>query len=193
MDVAEAQADHYERAEVLARLDNLSDIEVAKITLMSERLAMHGTKPEDLRQEAFRRMLEDEKPRRWPRHVPLEAFMHETMRSIASANKKALPARYELNEADADIGLADRPEAVTPSHEAHAEALDEAKRIRQDVLALFEDDPVAALVAEGKMSDMQGQELCELAGISTAELATVNTRILRRIKAAYPEGWNRDG
>lgn len=192
MDVAEAQVDHYEPGEVLARLESLSDTDIAKIKLMSERLASHGMMPEDLRQEAFRRALDEEKPRRWPRDVPIGAFMYQTMRSIASANRKALPTRIELNEADADVGLADRPEAVAPSHEALAEALDEARRIRQDVLALFEDDPVAALVVEGKMADMQGQELCELAGISTAELATVNSRILRRIKGAYPKGWNRD-
>jgi len=193
MDVAEAQADYYDAGEVLARLQNLSDADVAKIKLMSERLASHGMMPEDLRQEAFRRALDDEKPRRWPRDVPIGAFMYQSMRSIASANRKALATRFELNEADADVGLADRPEAITPSHEAHAEALDEARRIREDVLSLFEDDSVAALVVEGKMADMQGQELCELAGISTAELATVSTRILRRIKAAYPKGWNRNG
>lgn len=193
MDVAEAQADHYQAGEVLARLQNLSNTEVAQIKLMSERLATHGMQPEDLRQEAFRRMIDEEKPRRWPRNIPFGAFMHQTMRSIAWANRKARSTRFELNEADADVGLAERPEAVVASHEVHAEAQDEARRIRQDVLSLFDDDQVAALVVEGKMADMQGQELCELAGITTSELATVNTRILRRIKGAYPKGWNRDG
>jgi hypothetical protein len=60
------------------------------------------------------------------------------------------------------------------------------------VLALFDDDPVAQVLVEGIMEDMEGQELCELAGIDTEQLATKRKLIRRRIDRAFPRGWHHD-
>ena len=69
----------------------------------------------------------------------------------------------------------------------------ECERIRKQVLSIFEDDPVAQILTEGIIAELEGKELCELAGISAAELATKRRLIRRRINSAFPQGWHHDG
>lgn len=189
MDVVAAQAEHFTNDEVSGLLRNISDADRLRVARMSARLAVNGLSADDLRQEAYRRMLEVDAPRLWPRDVTFATFMFNTMRSIRSAFLKSAIRREEINEADGDVNLIDRPEAVSPSFETDILGDEVASQIRNTVLARFEDHEVAFVVMEGKMAGLKGQDLCELADITKDELATVNRLIQRRINQSFPNGW----
>lgn len=67
-----------------------------------------------------------------------------------------------------------------------------ARRIREKILQLFVDDEVAKTVVEGIMLGWEGDDLCELAGIDKAALATKRRLISRRIARSFPNGWHHD-
>ena len=62
------------------------------------------------------------------------------------------------------------------------------KRITQAIIGLFEDDPVAQVMVEGIMENMEGEELRELAGLTKLAFASKWRPICRRIEQAYPNG-----
>lgn len=189
MDVVAAQTEHFTNDEVSGLLRNMSDADRVRVASMSVRLAVSGLSADDLRQEAYRRMLEVEAPRFWPRDVAFATFMFNTMKSIRSAFLKSARRREEVNEADGDVKLVDRPEAASPSFETDILGDEKAGQIRNAVLATFKDHEVAFMVMEGKMAGLKGQDLCELADITKDELATVNKLIQRRMKQSFPDGW----
>lgn len=184
------KADYWSADEVREHLSEMSETDLLRIQLMSDALAYRDISPEELQQEAFRRALEVEAGRRWPKHVPLAAFMYQSMRSIMSSLAGAASRRMEVNEAEGGLILADLSEGAVSSCEGSMLEEDEAARIKQRVLEVFHDDETAQLILEGKMADMKGKELCELASISGDELATVNRRIKRGLARAFPKGWS---
>ncbi len=82
MDAAASSVEYYLPEEVLERLNAISDADVARLVGISRRLARSGLSSDDLLQETFKRVLETEKPRRWPRDLDLGPFFFGVMHSI---------------------------------------------------------------------------------------------------------------
>ncbi len=61
--------------------------------------------------------------------------------------------------------------------------------IRGEVLALFDDDPVAHDIVEGRMEDLSADELRELTGLDQKAYDSKLRLIRRRINNKYPKGW----
>lgn len=141
-----------------------------------------------LRQEALYKAFSGE--RRCRRDLSVVQFLAGAMRSLVSSTKKAAKRRPTVSLEVVAEATGDEPVGDDP-HEQLVQAR-ECERIRQEVLAVFDDDPDAQLLVDGIMEEMEGQELCELAGIDTGELAAKRRFIRRRIDRAFPRGWHHD-
>lgn len=189
----EIEVEYWSQSEVLERFGALTEVDLLRVKLVADRLAYGNVSAEDLQQEAFRRAIELENPRRWPKHVGFGAFMHGTMRSIMDSYAGASWRAEEINESDGRFMLAERPEATTPSFEVGLLDHEAATIRRTTILAVFHKDKEAQEVLEGMMAELRGKELCELADLAPDELATVRKRINRGLAREFPEGWNRHG
>jgi DNA-directed RNA polymerase specialized sigma24 family protein len=141
-----------------------------------------------LRQEALYKALSGERQCR--RDGDVVTFLARSMRSITWSGKKAAKRRPTVSLEDVGGAIVDDAADDDP-HEQLVQA-QECQRIREEVLALFDDDPDTRLLVEGIMLGMEGQELCELVSIDTGELATKRRLIRRRIERGFPQGWHHD-
>lgn len=175
----------------MLRLGELSDDHWRRINRLALTLAQSEPDGNDLRQRAVLSVIEGN--RRWPRAIDPVTFLYHAMRSLISSDrnavKRANTVALELVD-DTDIRASMGPDE--PSAEDAALMEQRSALIRNSVLALFEDDETTKLVLEGIMADMQGNELCELAGIDASNLATRRRLIQRRIQKAFPRGWHYD-
>lgn len=144
---------------------------------------------EDLLHEAFCRALDGR--RRCPSNVDLFRFFAEAMRSISSDALKAEkrhPTLYLVSDTDSEENAYDPPDEQ-PSAEEALVTSQEVSRIKQAIIFLFEDDPVAQIMVEGKMEGMDGEELRALTDLDMTAFASKQKLIRRRINKAFPEGW----
>ena len=143
---------------------------------------------EDLLQEAFTRAVAGS--RQCPADVDVIAFLAETMHGIASDAAKSL-ARHPERRAIAlmtEDGLVVDPPDCRPNAEQALESDGEVKRITQEVLARFEDDPVAQMMVEGIIEGMEGEELRSLVDLTTIAFASKRRLIRRRLELSFPDG-----
>lgn len=145
-------------------------------------------KADDLLQEACRRALDGS--RRCPRNLDLFKFLDGTMRSIASDTLKAEKRHPHLSLVSVIDGEEDtyEPPDEQPSAEDALIGEQEVARIKQAILLLFEDDPVAQIMVEGIMEDMDGEELRALTELDKTAFASKRRLIKRRTEKAFPEG-----
>jgi hypothetical protein len=144
--------------------------------------------PADLRQEAVRRTAAG--TRKCPRAVPVVVFLSGVMRSIASADRKALGRASGLAIVRRDdSGLTPELDDPRLSPEDRIIRNERCAELRKSVLALFEDDLVAQTLADGMMSEMEGKELRELVDLDEDGFATKRRFVRRRIDKAFPNGW----
>lgn len=130
--------------------------------------------------------------RRFNRAHPIEANLHETMRSIASSWYKARKRKPEISLEDLissetdgqdplEVFLAPDDMQSSPEDElAHKQEMDA-------ILALFDDREDAQLVVLGRAEGLQGKELADSVGIDQATLASVMRLVTRRLA-----GYRRD-
>lgn len=143
----------------------------------------------DLLQEAFARALSGS--RKCPRHVDVVRFLAEAMHSISSDAAKERQRHPELQAVSlfaSDGMLALDPPDCSANAEQQLASDGEVKRITRAIVALFDDDPVAQVMVEGIMEDMEGEQLRELAGLTKLAFASKRRLIRRRIEQAYPDG-----
>lgn len=149
----------------------------------------HPVEAEDLLHEACCRALDGR--RRCPSNVDLFRFFAEAMRSISSdalkAEKRHLTL-YLVSDTDSEENAYDPPDEQPNAEEALVTA-QEVSRIKQAIIFLFEDDPVAQIMVEGKMEGMDGEELRALTDLDMIAFASKQKLIRRRINKAFPEGW----
>jgi RNA polymerase sigma-70 factor (ECF subfamily) len=144
--------------------------------------------PEDLRQQAFERAIDDS--RACPRNVTVVRFLSEAMRSIASDTSEAMRRQLEFQAVplvDEDGAAIDVPDQE-PNPEERLIGLGEAKGISATILALFADDPIAETIVLGIMEDMDGEELRALTELDKTAFASKRRLIRRRITNAFPRG-----
>lgn len=185
---------HLSVAEVDNALRNLSDIEWYRLQTISKSLARtYPLEAEELLHEACCRALDGS--RNCPRHVDIIQFLAGAMKSIASdtlkSEKRYPKLRLVLNSEDDDEEILDLPDDRL-NVEEELEQEHEAGLIRKRILDLFHDDPIAQIMVEGIMEDMEGEELQGLTSLDKTAFESKRKLIRRRIVKGFPEGWKND-
>jgi hypothetical protein len=177
-------------AEIIDGLRNLSAADIIKFKKGSQYLSYGGARPpEDLRNEAVRRAAAG--TRRCPRGLPIVVFLFGAMRSIAWSDRRTLRRGPKLTIVPKEHSAgASAFGGVDPrlSPEERMILTQELAETKRKILALFEDDALAHLLAEGMIDEMEGQELRELVGLNEKEFASKRRFVRRRIEKAYPNG-----
>lgn len=146
--------------------------------------------PDALLGEAVARALAG--ARKFNRGHPIEANLHETMRSIASSWHKARKRRPEISlqdligsddDAPDPLEVLTAPEGTQPSPQQELEF----KQEMDAILALFADREDAQMVVLGRFEGIQGKDLADFADIEQAKLASVLRLVSRRL-SGYRRG-----
>jgi DNA-directed RNA polymerase specialized sigma24 family protein len=145
---------------------------------------------EDLLQEAFARALEND-GRHCPADVDVVRFLAEAMRSIANGEYEKAKLRPSLiplaNHGDQQNDT-DPPDPAIGAEDWLAREQYAALR-RREILALFDDQPLARDIIQGRMKDMSPTEIRELTGLDATAYASQLKLIRRRIYNKFPKGW----
>lgn len=146
--------------------------------------------PEELLQQAF--LLALNGSRRCPTHVDVVPFLVGAMRSIAHGELEKTMSRPTVVPASSSehyqAEYLNYPDPAANVEDVIVGQYNVAAAHRA-VLALFEDDPQARDIVEGRMAGLSPEELRELTGLDPTAYASKCRLIRRRIDKAYPEGW----
>jgi DNA-directed RNA polymerase specialized sigma24 family protein len=190
---AKATATVRSRDEIADAIGGFTPAQLAKLRKVAQYYS-YAMPADDLLQEAFARALGGD-DRHCPADVDVVRFLAEAMRSIANGEYKKARSRPTLiaiaNHGNPPAGgpaPLDPPDLAVGiddwlSREQHAAAL------RKEAFALFEDDPLARDILEGRMAEMTADELRELTGLDETAYASKLKLIRRRIDAKFPKGW----
>lgn len=167
-------------AEVVEALNRLTKAALLRLKRIGQLRAagLSGTGWDDLLNEAICRALSGD--RRWPKGVPFVAFLAQTMRSIASEERRRIrtqPSSTGTKEASDDSrGVAqEAAEDLTP------ERLLLAKDAIRRIEALFADDPLALEVLNGLALGLEPDEIMERTGSTKTQYASAQRRIRRQL------------
>jgi len=132
--------------------------------------------------------------RNCPRDVPIMAFFVQTMRSIASHDRKQRSRLQPMK----DEGLPENSTAEDQVGENATQLNPEDALIQQQEVAdinaihdLFDGDAEAQMVLLGWQDDLRGAALREATGLDQAQLDYAIKRIRIKMRNAYPNGWIR--
>jgi DNA-directed RNA polymerase specialized sigma24 family protein len=137
----------------------------------------------DLLQEAISRALAGE--RKWPRDVPLVAFLAQTIRSIA--NDCWRRSRVALVDPQSDGDSAELVIDGVADNHFDPEREVAARLAIERVEKIFSDDTTALAIIYGLGEGQSPAEIQLEAGINKTEYATAQRRIRRRIAKALEE------
>jgi DNA-directed RNA polymerase specialized sigma24 family protein len=174
--------------EIREAIEAFTDVEWRRVRKAAEYWAhVRRVDVDDLMHDALERALDGR--RQCPRDISVLAFLSGGMRSISSGENKARAGRAEVHLVAEDGRLiVDPPDDRQTPAEA-AEWWQEAARIKQAFLDLFEGDLVAQTMLEGIMEGMEGDELRGLTDLDVKGFASKRRLIRRRIDGAFPKGW----
>ncbi|MFO1126615.1 MAG: RNA polymerase subunit sigma-24 [Methylocystis sp.] len=145
---------------------------------------------DDLLQEAFVRALADD--RRCPTNIAIVRFLAGVMSSIANGEYEKVKARPSLValacHGDPQYGAVDPLDPGIGPEDWLAREQHAAER-RKEILTLFDDDPQARDIIEGRMAGMDADELRELTGLDAVGYDSKLRLIRRRIVKKFPKGW----
>jgi hypothetical protein len=180
----------YSAAEAADLVRSMSDVDKVRFVKASHYYSFGGARsPKDLRQEVIRRTIEG--VRRCPIGISMVTFLNQAMRSIAFSDRKAVERAPKLIAVPNDGPGSGVLDGIDPRLSPEDLMIQEATRseIKAAVLAVFDDDAVGAVLAEGIMEGMEGEELRELVDLGVKEFATKRRFVRRRIDKAFPRGW----
>jgi DNA-directed RNA polymerase specialized sigma24 family protein len=143
----------------------------------------------DLLQEAFTRAMDG---RACPADVGIVKFLTQTMRSVASGEGEKSEHKLQRVSANASAAVAQKVSNFrdsAPSAEHQIVSEETVAEIRSAVLALFDDDPAAQLIAEGLMDGNDGEELRAVCELDVTAYNSKRRLVRRRIEKAFPKGW----
>ena len=151
-------------------------------------IGLHAVDWRDLLHEAIARLLEG--TRQWPRDVPLVAFLHGTMRSIASDHWRRLERPVVVAESEMGAGgevdgsvVGNAPD-VANQPERRVSAAETLARIEE----VFRGDDEALKVLAGMASGKSPKEIQEETGMNETRYASTQRRIRRRLGREFREG-----
>jgi hypothetical protein len=185
-------AEHLAYEEVLAALDRLTPLELARLSGI-ERGHLAGTDFGDgeLLQEAMDAALFEEK--KCPRTVPFLAFLAQSMRNIAGRRRVALAWQVPPEDAKTGDGKDKSPlRDPTPNAEdvmIKAEQNRRASEVWAKLGPQYSADEEMSMVLLGWEDDMRGEKLRDFVGVDQARLDYVIKKIRRIARRAYPKGW----
>lgn len=139
--------------------------------------------PDDLLQESFSKALEEK--RKCPADLNVVVFLCGTIKSLASneveRRKRRLKAEaLETTTEHYDLLTSAAPDPTISVEESIIEQ--EAEKVFYDRLSEeFENDEEGYLVLLGMFEGLRGGKLCEAAGVTATELATIRKRIKRKL------------
>lgn len=185
----EPAAAYLSTADIESALLALPEVGWIRLRKIADVLArIYPVEAEDLLHEACCRALDGR--RHCPSNVDLFRFLGEAMKSIASDTLKAVKRHPELHLVsitDDEESTYDPPDEQPNAEETLVRA-QEVSRIRQAILNLFEDDPVAHIMVDGIMEGMDGEDLRAFTELDKTAFASKRRLIKRRIEKAFPEG-----
>jgi DNA-directed RNA polymerase specialized sigma24 family protein len=190
-------AEQLSAEEVLAAFEALSaDDKVKLIAIERKFLGGTGRQQGELYREALCRALLGE--RHCPRTVPVMAFLVETMRSIASHDRKQqrrvtlLDAKDEIGEDTSTVspGLLVSGE-LDPEEHLLAQEEAEAGDMVTTIQGHFQGDEECQLVLMGWADGLRGKELRDFVGVDQTRLDYLGKKIRRTMGKLYPNGWRR--
>lgn len=151
------------RAALEQLLRNTPDmLRLEKISRLYAR-GLQPTEGMDLLNEAFARALEGK--RRWPRNVPIVAFLAQVMRGLASDIRDSLPTK-----ANPAVDLFD------DSCEGELNIIELIK----EIMAIFKDDEEALSVLEYRIQSYSPKEVQDFLNMTPTQYGTILKRIRRK-------------
>ena len=183
----EEEADYLSIDEVREIIMQLNPTDATKISKAARWFSFRCHIPaEDLKQEAFKRLLSGSRQAR--RGVAFAREMSGTIRSIASAEIEAI--RSGLREVRPSPDGVAAPDLVDPSPSPERllmSARDDGEML-DAIGQLIEGDEQLQLLLEGICDQMRGDQLEELLSVDTQGLATARRRLKRKLQSAFPKG-----
>ena len=146
--------------------------------------------PDELLQEALIRTLSGE--RRCPKDINILTFLRQTMRSIASSDAKSFsknPGSVQLSDFEEHTYLQSATQEKATSIEDKLCSEDEAKEIKENILALFEHDETATMILMGRIEEMNASEIQKMLKIDQTQYQSKTKYIRRTINKHFPNGW----
>jgi RNA polymerase sigma-70 factor (ECF subfamily) len=184
-------------AEFTGKLRELGPLELARLRGMARSFARFSwVDPEDLAHEAIHRTMTGN--RHCPRDTAILSFLYGVMHSLVSDEAKARARHPEVQlEPLAESGMEWPSDAVGAEQEQIDRQEEQAliargKAVRAQVMALFDDDLAAQIIAEGVMDDLEGEELRSLTELDKTAFASKRRLVRRRIGKAFPESAKND-
>ena len=176
--------------EIAAAIRSFTPAQWARLRKVAQSYS-YALDAEDLLQEAFSRALGDNE-RHCPGHVDVVRFLAEVMRSVANGEYERAKLRPTLvalaNHGGQQENALDPPDPAIGVDDWLVREQQAAMQCRE-ILALFDDDPVARDILEGRVAELTADELRELTGLDATAYATKLRLIRRRINKAFPKGW----
>jgi DNA-directed RNA polymerase specialized sigma24 family protein len=178
------------RDEIESAIHAFTEADKARLRITAWRYAsIYSIDAEDLLQATFVRALDT---RNCPAHVDVVKFLTEAMRSIAHGEyekAKSRPVAFSVISSGDNEGEAfDYPDP-SPSVEEKMIEKESAANLRHSILSLFDDDPQARDIIEGKIAGWKAEELREFTGLDETAYDSKIRLIRRRINKHIP----RDG
>jgi RNA polymerase sigma-70 factor (ECF subfamily) len=171
-----AEPEHATPEEAAAALEKLGQADRIRLrSLARNRLYGQNSDWEDLLQEALTRILEG--TRKWPRDVPLIAFIAGVMRSLAGEYRKQ--QRQARSEAETTPLVSTNP---GPDNEAEARA--EIKAIESH----FGDDDDALAVVMARFEGYSPEEIQAMFNLTETRYDSTLKRIRRKIEEYKKKG-----
>jgi hypothetical protein len=174
------------RDEVEAAIRAFTGAEWVRLHFLAKSFAYKtGWGFEDLLQEAILRTLLG--TRNCPTDVDVIKHLADTMSSIADGEREKAHNR-ELHLPIPQPGLEDAVDPPSPGWSAEENLIYEGARA--ELLAMFDDDPVARELVEGILADFDTEQLKELTGLQGTAYNTKRTLVRRRLTKLSPNGRN---
>jgi len=178
-------------SEIAAAIRALTPAQWARLRKVAAHYALGRTmEAKDLLQEAFRRALDGE--RRCPVVVDVVRFLAEAIRSISDGELKRAkrgPVLVPLSAPGDPATQVPEPADPAPNAEKLREAAEEdaeeddrRQSQRQQIIGLFDDDPVAQVIVEGLLEGTRGEDLRALTDLDPIAYQSKRRLIRRRIE-----------
>lgn len=187
MESVAAPQDYASASECNAAIAALTDPDLVRLKQIAKLRAVGvpGMTWEDLFSEAVARTLDGD--RMWPKTVPLVAFLAQTMRSIASDERRRggksgviLESDLHSHEDEKDVRLDDLAiDSVTPERDLAA------RQALRTIERHFGGDPVVLAILEGAAAGFSPAEIQARSAMSETEYASAQRRIRRNVARLF--------
>ena len=181
---------HASISDFKAAITSLSDVDAIRVRNAANywaaslrRLGL-GKSGDDLLQEAITLAVED--TRHWPKGLELVVFLDQTMRSLASHERRDMGDAEIVDESEVDLdGRTDRIRHQTRNPDS--ERVTAARQQLEQIKKAFAKDEKVLQVIEGLRLEKKGPQIQKEMAITGTEFETIMTRLRRRIDR--DEGW----